>query len=448
MSKKIKAFFKSLWKVIDNKIIVPLTKLILSINARFDNSNNHFEKWLSNTNVLLFVSLFIAATIFIGVDQKTLQYSESSAEVLKDQKVTVKYNDEAYVVEGVPDKVDITLIGSSADLYFAKQSQVGSIVVDLSNLGVGTHKVDITYSQAMPSITYSINPSSITVNIYEKISVTKTLSVDLLNEDKLDSKLVIDSYGVDSDQVVVKGAQKDIDKVAIIKALVDVDKIVNPTVGKQTVKDVPLKAYDVDGNVVDVEIVPEKVDVNLTISSPSKEVSIKANPTGSVSFGLGISSIVLSENKVTLYGKQSVLDGINNVSLDIDVSDLKENKTFKLALPSIVGVKSMSVKNINVTVSVDKSSEKELTGVALEYRNLGSGLSVQAASGTDTTTTVTLTGVESVINSITNDNVTAYLDLNGLTAGTHEVEVKVEGSDNRVAYASKVTKVTVNIKNK
>jgi YbbR domain-containing protein len=448
MSNKLKSFFKKLWKVIDDKIVVPLTKLIVSLNNKFNNNGSHFEKWLSNSNVLLFVTLFLAAAIFIGVDQKTLQYSESSAEVLKDQKVTVKYNDEAYVVEGVPNTVDVTLIGSSADLYFAKQSQVGNIVVDLSNLGVGTHKVDITYSQAMPSITYSINPSTITVNIYEKVSVTKTLSIDLLNEDKLDNKLVIDSYGVDSDQVVVKGAEKNIDKVAIIKALVDVDKIVNPVVGNQVIKDVPLKAYDVDGNVVDVEIVPSKVDVNLTISSPSKEVSIKANPTGSLSFGLGISAITLSENKVTLYGKQSVLDGINYVTLDVDVSDLKENKTFKLALPNIVGVKSMSVKNVNVTVSVDKSSEKELKDVAIQYRNLGDGLSVQASSGADTTTTVTLTGVESVINAITTDNVTAYLDLKDLTAGTHEVDVKVEGTDNRITYASKVTKVTVVIKNK
>lgn len=448
MIKKLKVFFKNILKIIDKRIILPLTKLIVSFNSNFENSGNHFEKWLSNTNVLLFITLFLSLLLFIGIDQKAIQFSSNSAEVLKDQKVIVKYNDEAYTVEGVPSTVDVTLIGNSADLYFAKQSKVGNIVVDLSNLGVGTHKVNIIYSQAMPSITYSINPGTITVNIYEKISVTKTLSVDLLNKEKLDSKLNIDKVSVASDQVVIKGSIKDTTKVAIIKALVDVDKIVNPGIGKQTVKDVPLKAYDVHGNMIDVEIVPMKVDVDLDISSPSKEVFIKANPIGKVSFGQAIESIDLSYKKVTLYGNNEALANINSVNLDVDVNELKDNKTFKLSLPNIVGVRSMSVKNINVTVNLGKSSERELEQVAIEYRNLKNGLTVQAATGADTNTKVSLIGVESVIKNIDNEDVTAYLDLNGLGVGTHEVNVQVEGKDNRVVYTSKVTKVTIVIKNK
>ena len=45
-------------------------------------------------------------------------------------------------------------------------------------------------------------------------------------------------------------------------------------VGTQTIDNVTLKAYDKDGNVVDVEFVPEKVKAEVTIESPSKEVSL------------------------------------------------------------------------------------------------------------------------------------------------------------------------------
>ena len=44
---------------------------------------------------------------------------ESSAEVLKDVPVIAEYNQESYVIEGLPDKVDVTLIGGKSDLYFA-----------------------------------------------------------------------------------------------------------------------------------------------------------------------------------------------------------------------------------------------------------------------------------------------------------------------------------------
>ena len=46
--------------------------------------------------------------------------------------VNVEYNEERFVLEGVPEKVDITLIGSKADLYIAKQSQTKhNVKIDL-----------------------------------------------------------------------------------------------------------------------------------------------------------------------------------------------------------------------------------------------------------------------------------------------------------------------------
>jgi YbbR domain-containing protein len=446
--KSIVRFSKKIWKIIDNKIIIPVTKIVVKTTGQFDTSSKGLERWLSSANVLLYISLFLAAILFIVVDQKVLEFSESSAKVLKGQKVTVKYNEEAYVVEGVPETVDITLIGSSANLYFAQQSPIGEIVVDLSSYGPGTHKVDITYNQAISSISYSINPGTITVNIYQKVSQSKTLSVDVLNKESLDEKLIIEKVTFESDQVVIKGAEKDINKVAAVKALVDVKNIVKQSVGTNVLKDVPLQAYDEKGYVVDVEVVPEKMDVTLEITSPSKEVPIRINPIGKVSFGLAISAITTSHNQVIIYGEEEALNGINYVTVDVDVTDLKGNKTFKLGLPNIVGVKSMSVKNLTVNVNVDKAAEKEFENISIEYKNLKPGLSVQASSGADTSVSVSVVGVQSVLDLLTNENIKAYLNLEGLYAGTHEVTVEVESTENKVSCTPKTAKVKVIIKDK
>ena len=446
MKKTIKImrnFFRNIWRIIDKKIIIPVTKVVVKVTDYFDISGKKFEKWLSSSNVLLFVSLFLAFAFFVGIDQKIIQYSENSAEVLKNQPVTVIYNEEAYVVEGIPEFVDITLIGSRADLYFAKQSPSQGVTVDLSGLKPGTHKIDLVYNQALPSIEYNVNPATVTVSIYPKISETRTLTVDILNQDKLDSKLIINDVSVASDQVVIKGAEKDVSRVASVKALLNINDIVKQEVGKTTVKDVPLKAYDEYGNIIDVEIVPGTVDITIDITSPSKEVPIKIVPKGEVSFGLAISSIESSETKVTVYGTEEALKDLNNIVVEVDVEDLKEDKTFKLELPSIVGVRSMSINTINVKVSLAKTSQKQIDNVSIEYRNLADGLNIQAASANDTKVSVSLSGVSSVIENITSDDITAYVDLAGLGVGTHQVDVHVTGSDNKVTYISLTAKVTI-----
>ena len=54
--------------------------------------------------------------------------------------------------------------------------------------------------------------------------------------------------------------------------MVDVNNLSNPKAGKIELKDVPLVAYDNNGEVVDVEIVPSTVDATLTVTSPSKKL--------------------------------------------------------------------------------------------------------------------------------------------------------------------------------
>ena len=88
----IKKMFTSIWNFIDKKVILPITKVITFFAGRYDSSGKKFEKWLSKTNTLLFISLFLAIATFIMVDQKIITYSDSSAEILSGQTVTAIYN--------------------------------------------------------------------------------------------------------------------------------------------------------------------------------------------------------------------------------------------------------------------------------------------------------------------------------------------------------------------
>lgn len=445
--KKIRLFFRGIWSFIDKKIIIPITKLLLNMTSKFDNSGKQVENFLSKKNTILFISLFLAIVSFIIVDQKLIVFTDSSAEILKSQPVSVIYNEEAYVIEGLPSAVDITLIGSKADLYFAKQSPSHDITIDLSDLKPGTHRVNIRYGQALPSIDYKVNPSVATVNIYPKISEAKTLAIDLLNQDSLDSKMVIKNVNIADDKVIIKGAEHQIEKVATVKALLDIKNLTKQEVGTNVLKDIPLRAYDERGNVVDIELVPSKIDADIEIASPSKDLPIKIVPKGELGFGKAISSIVTNVTSVTVYGDETVLASLTSLPIEVSVEGLKTNQQYKLEIVKPVGIKTLSVNNITININLEDSVDVELANVVIEPRNLNEDIYV-ANVAVNNTVSIILKGVKSVVEQITAENVTAFVDLKGLGEGTHEVEIQVEGNDVKVQYIPKTLKVKIFITRK
>ena len=78
--------------------------------------------------------------------------------------------------------------------------------------------------------------------------------------------------------------------------------------------------------------------------------------------------------------------------------------------------------------------------------NLNDNYTVQGVTASDIKVSVSVKGVESVINSLTNDDVKAYIDLKAYNKpGEYEVPVKVEGTDSRVYYVSKTKKVKIRV---
>ena len=447
--KKIISFFKGIVRFFDRYVIMPITRVIYKITKNLNVPNKKFETWLSKSSTLLFISLFTAVFIFIVVDQKIINFSNQSAEVLRDQKVNVVYNEEQYVIEGLPDKVDVTLIGSKADLYIAKQTAVGGVNVDLTGLKPGTHKVNIRYDLGKSEIDYSVNPSVATVIIYDKKSDTRSLSYDVVNSDKLNSTLVVNSVKLDTDEVTIRGAEYKIKQVATVKALIDVANITNKSAGKQTLNDVSLKAYDSNGNVVEVEFVPEKISAEVELSSPSKRVALNFVPTGTMTRGKSIGAYTFSQNSVTIYGDSETLDAIDALDVVVDVSKVNSDTTFKAEIKKPSGVKSLSDNYVNVTLTVtDSSSEPVRFNVSLTGANLAPGLAAQPIDEENGFITVEVQGASSVLSSIKKDDITVYVDLSGLEPGTYTRPVEVKGANPLATYKAKRTEATVIITKK
>lgn len=450
--KKIGKIFGNLFRriglIFDKILITPITRIILKVMELSKKWAKGLDRLSGRKSTLLITSLLLAFIVFIYIDNESNVMIDQYAEILYDQPVTAVFNEELYVVDGLPKTVDITLIGQRRHIFLAKQSPSKGVTVDLTGLKPGTHKVSLKYTQRLKSLDYKLDPTQVNVTIYEKVSENRTLTYDILHQDKLDSKLYISNVEIDRSDVIIKGAQYKLDKVAAVKALLDVNNIPNPKAGDITVKDIPLVAYDNDGNIVDVEIVPKTVTATVTITSPSKDVPIRVVPKGNLAFGKSIKSITPSISTITVYGEQAAVDALQQLDVEIDVKGLEKDKDYNVTLKKPKGITDLSSKNVNVKVVVDNSSSKEFENISITTKNLDSGYKVQAASDSDRQVTVVVKGSEESLDNIKESDITAYVDLKNYGEGTHEVEVNVTGTDLKLSYASKTKKVKVVITKK
>lgn len=446
--KSIARIFHHICSLFDKWIITPITKFILRLGDLFKDNSKSLDRFMSKKSTLIVISLILAFAVFILIDQESSVMTDQYAEILYKQPVTAAYNEELYVVEGLPKAVDITLVGEKRHIFLAKQSPSKGVSVDLTGLGEGNHKVTLKYSQKLKSLDYKLDPATVTVTIYPKVSATKSLTYDILHKDNLDSKLSIKDVTLDRDNVIIKGAEYKLKKVATVKALVDIDEITNPKAGEITLDDVDLVAYDTDGKVVDVEIVPKSVKAKVTITSPRKEVPIKIVPVGKLATGKSIHSTKLSIDKVMVYGEEETINNIEYLPVEIDVDGLDTDKVYKVTLKKPSGITAISSKTLTVNVFVDSSISKEINGVSIATENLGYKYKVQALSKEDSIVDVVVKGSKDIVEKVDSTMVTAYIDLKGYGVGEHEVEVKVKGEDLKLSYSSKTKKVKVRISEK
>ena len=456
--------FKLIYTIIDKILITPISKLIYKVRDLLKNNNTKIEKILNMPNVLLYISLACAVLLFYLVDSEVISLTTSEAEILSDQPVKVVYNEESYIVEGVPESVDITLIGSKSALYLANQSSTNSVSLDLSGYGVGTYKVKLKYNSASSSIDYKLDPSSVTVKISSKVSEERTLTYDILNEKLLSEKLSISNVELSTSSVVIKSSQEILDKVAVVKALVDTKNLGATSAGDYDIEGVKLVAYDDDGNKVEnVEIVPTSVTATVTLESHCKEgVPVHIETTGTMASGVAIESITSSVQTVDIYGSPSVVDSIEYVTATVNVNGINSdvsNKKVDITMPN--GARYMTSTTTEITIKVGTETQITIPDVQVHpiENTISNGLVVHANTEEDQKIDVIVKGTQTVLDAITqelenNSDVSSYfsiqIDLSGKTASSspQKIPVQVTINDPRIKVQPVKTTIEVNITKK
>lgn len=440
-----KSIFKGIYKVIDKVIVTPISTLIYKIQNKLG-KDSKIEKLLNRPNALLILSLLFAVALFCFVDNAAVSLVNNDAKFLTNIPVEVEYNSSAYVIEGIPETVDMTLIGKKTEIYLSEKLGDNKVVVDLTDYQASDSpvRVKLTYNKPINNVDYKIDPTYVTVTIKEKVSDNKTVSYDLMNQDELDPKLSVKSVELSKTDVIVRGSQDTIDAIASIKALIDLSNDEFTKAGTYPVDNLKLVAYGSDGSIIkNVEIVATNISAKVELDSYSKRVPVKVQITGKLLSGKAISSISINgvnanDFETTIYGDEAALENIDSIPISIDADGQGNNgsKTSKVTFSKPAGVRSISDESVTVVLNFGEAKQKTITLTGIRTSNVPNGLSANLESESDQHVEVQVIGVESVLNSLDSNSsdIYAYVDLTGMSTGKYSVPVKVVGNDSRLQY--------------
>ena len=170
---------RTILQLVDGLIVVPISTVVFKVQKKLG-GDNRLEKLLSRPYALLVISGIIAATFALLVNLKATSFVSNDAEFLTNIPVRVIYNSSAYVIEGIPETVDMTLIGKKYELYLARQLGENEVVVDLTDYQASEKavRVRLTYSKPIDNLSYQTlsaclykNKNKISRFIYDSRSI-------------------------------------------------------------------------------------------------------------------------------------------------------------------------------------------------------------------------------------------------------------------------------------
>lgn len=407
--------------------------------ANFENSFLYmFRIIFGGLNKIIFdskfskiASLIIAIIIYVAVNTNgDSNVNVTQASQISGIPVQVIYNSEIYEISGVPETADVIVMGDMSDITLQKSQVNSKLTADLSGLTEGTYTVKLTPTNFISRLSVNvIDAPSITVTIKKKISTRYNLSYEFINTNAMDNIYSLGVPTFDTTEVLIRASKDTIDSIAYVKALIDVSNVTDTFT-----RDAKIVAYNQSGQMVECDCFPEYVSSTVVVTSPNKSVPIIVRPVGNLPDGLAIDKITLDYSTVTLYGTEAVLDEIDGIFIDLDISSISKNTIFSTALTAPSGISKMSVTRVNMEIVVGPAVSKVIEKVETQFVNNTSAYVFAPVNSSDVYMNILVTGTQANIDSVNATNVVPELDLSGITPGTISVPIRVTGSNKYVTY--------------
>ena len=362
------------------KIIVQLVCLLLSLGL-----------WIYVTNIENPIKSYELSRVPVEI---------KNADSLKDAGLALSPNQEFYV--------NLKIEGNSQDLFSVDKSDF-TISVDLNEfvLKNGENKIAVNIENS-PSTVKIKNSNGLTITIKTEAYSTKEVPVKSKINVISKSSYYVATPIFSPETIIVSGPESLVNKVTKVVAEGEESNAVKTIVKNYIVTPVDENDKEVTG----VELSQKWAEATIEINQ-GKTVPIKINTTGTLSSGLRLKSISSTTTEIGITGPESALNSINEIGTEtINLSEIKDSTNIDVALGIPDGILIHNGENsITVSIVVEKVQTKEFT---IDYSMIGQQEGINIVPDNNKVT-ITVSGFEDVLNTLTEANFTAELDVSEYT---------------------------------
>lgn len=309
------------------------------------------DKFMDSPWFLRLTALALALFLFFSVraemESSSLASTGDSVDMIRDVPVEVYYDNENYVVTGVPETVNMTIKGPASLVQSTKLMKDFALKVDLRSMTLGSHTVQIQHENLSDKLEVHLEPATINVNIEEKIS--KSFRVDPeLNDKMLAEDYTLVNMEVEPSTIEVTGAKSAVEAISFVKVSVTGEEEISKSfeqVGR-------VRVLDRDLNKLNVTIEPEEVTVKVDVEAYHKEVPVVVKQTGEPKKGITVNSLTSDEKTVSVYGPRKAVDAVEQVTASVDLSKISGNGKQTVGLEKPKGISKLSKDKVDITIDV------------------------------------------------------------------------------------------------
>ena len=366
----------------------------------------------------LSIAVWVAAVTSADPDETRLLEAPVPVQIIGQDPSLVINSD-------IPKEVEVTLRAPrSVWNLIDADPQIVQAILDISGLSSGEHSIEVQIQiDARPIQIVSVGPSTITFML-ESLA-TQTLSVDLSLAGEPAVGYQVGETSLEPMEIVVAGAQSQVQKVARARVSVDLSGI-----RENYDQTLPIEVLDEKGQPVDgITVSPETIHVSMPVSQQGgyRDVAIKVITTGRVASGYRLTDISVFPPVVTVFAGDpqlvSELPGVLETQA-LDLQNAQEDINTRIALNLPEGISIVGEQTVLIQVGVSPiESSITLASEKVEITGLGTGLSAQVLP---LTVDVILSGPLPLLDTLTRQGIRVTVDLTGLLPGTHQVVPKVE----------------------
>lgn len=336
---------------------------------------------------------------------------------------------------------NIKVEGSATKVYSLSKDDF-SLSIDLNSYALkeGENNIPITIDNYPEGVTIK-NKDILSIKIYMEKLVKKTFKLENKVDISYANNFSAASTVVEPSEIEVYGPKSAVNRVysvAIVGSIRDISKDYSEYF--------QISAFDKSGNTVSgVQFNKDKAKLILS-TNKHKEVNIKPNYIGKINDKYSIESLVLSKEKINIFGNNDLINKIDEIETEpINLSDITENTEFKcnLLLPEGVETDSNTVV-VTITIkdnTVEQEEEKTIT-TKINYINRSEEFIYELPENV----AIKVKGNKESLDKITSDNISVEASLKSITQVGDNISVEWNATLQNTTNVTLVTTTgTVNI---